>query len=155
MPWEVLSEEMPYCSADLFTFNAHIWMRNASHGWAWPRVVPCVGCESDAQAMEAERQKHQSLFVCGRVDLADFFEQDPIELAAIVHGWFKACNEEQEVRKSVAWWTNSDSGLSNYPLARRPVVGYLNRSMMPSNRLCNTSVITWLLWCLKVGVIHL
>ena len=45
----------------------------------------------------AERQKHQSLFARGRVDLADFFEKDPIELAAVVHDCFKACNEEQEV----------------------------------------------------------
>ena len=43
--------------------------------------------------------------------------------------------------KVVDWWTISDSGLSNSPLARRPVVGYLNRSMMASNRLCNTSII--------------
>ena len=51
----------------------------------------------DCKSLEAERQKHQSLFARGRVDLADFFEQDPIELAAFVHGCFKACNEEQEV----------------------------------------------------------
>ena len=43
--------------------------------------------------------------------------------------------------KFVYWWTISDSGLSNYSLARRPVVGYLFRSMMASNRLCNTSII--------------
>ena len=41
--------------------------------------------------------------------------------------------------KFVYWWTISDNGWSNLPLARRPVVGYLNRSMMASNRLCNTS----------------
>ena len=29
----------------------------------------------------------------------------------------------------------------NLHLARRPVVGYLNRSMLASNRLCNTSII--------------
>ena len=44
--------------------------------------------------------------------------------------------------KFADWWTISDSGLSNLPLARRPVVGYLNRSMMASNRLCNTSIIS-------------
>ena len=43
--------------------------------------------------------------------------------------------------KFVDWWTISDSGLSNLLLARRPVVGYLNRSMMASNRLRNTSII--------------
>ena len=47
--------------------------------------------------LEAERQKHKSLEARGRVDSADFFEQDPIELAAFVHGYFKTCNEEQEV----------------------------------------------------------
>ena len=47
------------------------------------------GCTS----LAAERQKNQSLFARGRVALADFFEQDPIELAAFVHGCFKACNE--------------------------------------------------------------
>ena len=47
------------------------------------------GCTS----LAAERQKHQSLFASGRVALADFFEQDPIELAAFVHDCFKACNE--------------------------------------------------------------
>ena len=51
----------------------------------------------DSCSLEAERQKRQSLFARGRVDLADFFEQDPIELAAFVHGCFKACNEVQEV----------------------------------------------------------
>ena len=51
----------------------------------------------DCCILEAERQKHQSLFACGRVDLADFSESDPIVLAAFVHGGFKACNEEQEV----------------------------------------------------------
>ena len=30
---------------------------------------------------------------------------------------------------------------TNLHLARRPVVGYLNRSMLASNRLCNTSII--------------
>ena len=50
----------------------------------------------DCSSLEAERQKHQSLFARGKVDLADFFEQDPIELAAFVHGCFKAFNEEQE-----------------------------------------------------------
>ena len=53
--------------------------------------------------------------------------------------------------KFVYWWTIRDSGLTNLPfawrsvtfiyLSRRPVVGYLNRSMMASNRLCNTSII--------------
>ena len=38
-----------------------------------------------------------SLFARGRVVLAGYFKQDPIELAAFVHGRFKACNEEQEV----------------------------------------------------------
>ena len=33
-----------------------------------------------------------------------------------------------------------DGGLSNLPLARRPVVGYLIRSMMASNRLYFTSI---------------
>ena len=47
----------------------------------------------DCTSLEAERQKHQSLFARGRVILADFFEQDQIELAAFVHGCFKACNE--------------------------------------------------------------
>ena len=51
----------------------------------------------DSSSLEAERQNHQSLFARGRVDLADFFEQDPIELAVFVHSCFKACNEEQEV----------------------------------------------------------
>ena len=51
----------------------------------------------DCSSLEAERQKHQSLFARGWVDLADFSEQDPIELAAFVHGCFKACDEEQEV----------------------------------------------------------
>ena len=51
----------------------------------------------DCRSLEAERQKHQYLFARGRVDLADFFEQDPIELAAFVYGCFKACHEEQEV----------------------------------------------------------
>ena len=41
----------------------------------------------------------------------------------------------------VDWWSISDSGLSNLFLARRPVVGYLNRSIMAPNRLCNTSII--------------
>ena len=53
----------------------------------------------DCSNLEAERQKHQSLFARGRVDFGDFFEQDPIELAAFVHGCFKACNEEQGVKK--------------------------------------------------------
>ena len=35
--------------------------------------------------------------------------------------------------KNAEWWTISDSVLSNLILARRPVVGYLNRSMMASN----------------------
>ena len=43
--------------------------------------------------------------------------------------------------KFVYWWTISDNGWSNLPLARRPVVGYLNRSIMASNRICNTSII--------------
>ena len=47
----------------------------------------------DCTSLEAERQKHQSLFARGRVILADFFDQDQIELAAFVHGCFKACNE--------------------------------------------------------------
>ena len=51
----------------------------------------------DRTSLEAERQTHQFLFARGRVDLADFFEQDPTGLAAFEHGCFKACNEEQEV----------------------------------------------------------
>ena len=34
-------------------------------------------------AMDVERQKHQSLFECGRVASVDFFIQDPTELAAL------------------------------------------------------------------------
>ena len=40
----------------------------------------------DCTRLEAERRKHQSLFARERVDLADYFEQDPIELANFVHG---------------------------------------------------------------------
>ena len=50
----------------------------------------------DCNSLEVERQKHQSLFACGRLDLADVFEQDPM-LATFIHNCFKACNEEQEV----------------------------------------------------------
>ena len=45
----------------------------------------------DCTSLNAERQKHQSLFASGSVALADFFEQDQIELAAFVHGCFKVC----------------------------------------------------------------
>ena len=47
----------------------------------------------DCVAMDVERQKHQSLFVRGRVALVDFFIQDPPELAAFVHDCCKACRE--------------------------------------------------------------
>ena len=40
----------------------------------------------DCTRLEAERRKNQSLFARERVDLADYFEQDPIELANFVHG---------------------------------------------------------------------
>ena len=76
-------------------------------GWSGRKGRLCQRCEGssvddvehmifDCSSLEAERQKHQFLFARGRVDLADLFEQDPIELA-IVHGCFKACNEEQDV----------------------------------------------------------
>ena len=45
----------------------------------------------DCSGLEVERQKHQSLFASGRVALVDFLQQDQIELAAFVHGCFKAC----------------------------------------------------------------
>ena len=38
----------------------------------------------DCSSLEAERQKHQSLIAHGRVNLADFLEQDPIKPAAFV-----------------------------------------------------------------------
>ena len=47
----------------------------------------------DCVAMDAERQKHQSLFARRRVALVDFFIQDPTELAAFVHDCCKACKE--------------------------------------------------------------
>ena len=47
----------------------------------------------DCTSLEAERQKDQSLFARGSMDLADIFEQDQIELAAFVHDCCKACNE--------------------------------------------------------------
>ena len=47
----------------------------------------------DCVAMDAERQKHQSLFARGRVALVDFYIQDPTELAAFVHDCCKACKE--------------------------------------------------------------
>ena len=40
---------------------------------------------------------HQSLFANGRVDVANFFEQDPIELAAIVYNDYRACDKESEM----------------------------------------------------------
>ena len=43
--------------------------------------------------MDAEWQKHQSLFARGRVALVDFFIQDPTELAAFVHNCWEACKE--------------------------------------------------------------
>ena len=49
---------------------------------------------SACSSLEAGQQKRQSLFARGRVDLAVFFEQNPIEQAAFVYGYFKACNEE-------------------------------------------------------------
>ena len=45
----------------------------------------------DCSGLEVERQKHQYLFASGRVALVDFLQQDQIELAAFVHGCFKAC----------------------------------------------------------------
>ena len=63
----------------------------------WSSVVDVEHMIFDCSSLEAERQKHQSLFARGRVDLADLFEQDPIELAAFVHGCFKACIKKQEV----------------------------------------------------------
>ena len=47
----------------------------------------------DCVAMDAERQKHQSLFARGRVALVDYFIQDPTELAAFVHDCCKARKE--------------------------------------------------------------
>ena len=47
----------------------------------------------DCVAMDAEPQKHQSLFARGRVALVDFFIQDPTELAAFVHNCCKAYKE--------------------------------------------------------------
>ena len=65
--------------------------------WEGSSVDDVEHIHFDCSGLEAERQKHQSLFARERVYLADFFEQNPIELAAFVHGCFKACNVEQEV----------------------------------------------------------
>jgi hypothetical protein len=47
------------------------------------------GCD----ALEAQRQKHQSLFTRDGMDLEEFMGQDPTELAAFVHDCYKACKE--------------------------------------------------------------
>ena len=51
----------------------------------------------DCSSLHAELQKHKSLYARGGVDSAACFKMDPIELAAFIHRYFKACNEEQEV----------------------------------------------------------
>ena len=51
----------------------------------------------DCVAMNAERQKHQSLFAQGRVALGDFIIHDPTELADFVHDCCKACKYWLEI----------------------------------------------------------
>ena len=99
--------------------SASIWRNSGSHWLVVERgchgaaseerqQTLCQSCEVssvddvehmilDCSRLEAERQKHQSLSARGRVEHADFFEQDPIELAAFVYKEFKACDEGQEV----------------------------------------------------------
>ena len=75
----------------------------------------------DCVAMDVEQQKHQSLFARGRVALIDISIQDPTEFAARLL---------QGLQRVISY-----SVLSIYEfLVRRPVVGYLNRPEMASNR---------------------
>ena len=69
-------------------------LKDALSWWRW------LNGARDCTSLKPERQKHQSLFACGRVNLADHFEQDPIELAPFVRGlqwlirsvhWIKPC----------------------------------------------------------------
>ena len=67
--------------------NRSLW---SGKGGAAAKVVPALRRELrtddvehmifDCSSLEVNRQKHQALFARGSVDLADFFEQDPIEL---------------------------------------------------------------------------
>ena len=79
--------------------NAHL--ENILPGIDACAAIACIGKESsnddvehmifDCSGLEVERQKRQSLFASGRVALVDFLQQDQIELAAFVHGYYKAC----------------------------------------------------------------
>ena len=87
----------------------------------------------DCVAMDAERQKHQSLFARGRVALVNF-HPGPYRICCF-------CARLLQGLRIVI----SDSVLFIYGgLVRRPVVGYLNRPKMVSNRLCNTSIIRYI-----------
>ena len=47
----------------------------------------------DCSGVGAERLKYWSLFARERGIIANYFEQDPIELAASVHKCYEACKE--------------------------------------------------------------
>ena len=144
--------------------SASIW-RNfelARTGWQWKQVVLgrqgwseslglCQRCEGSSvddvehmvygcSSLAAERQKHQSLFARGRVALADFSSRIQSSWLHLFTTALRHAMSRRSCGNSVCCERLVLGAFTNLHLARRSVVGYLKRSMLASNRLCNTSI---------------